>query len=66
MELSQNASFVKSFDYDNDGFRYFIETTHNNRFGSMPDCYLLNNNKVFTRWKTNFSKGRDGYRCCVY
>jgi hypothetical protein len=60
MELSQNASFVKSFDYDNDGdLDIFIgNNSINNRFGSMPDCYLLNNNKgVFTKVENQtFSK----------
>jgi hypothetical protein len=50
-KLGQNASVVKTFDYDNDGdLDIFVgNNSINNRFGSMPDCYLLNNNKgVFT------------------
>ncbi|MFV5688718.1 VCBS repeat-containing protein [Flavobacterium sp. ZT3R25] len=50
-DLAQNASVVKTFDYDKDGdLDVFIgNNSVNNRFGSMPDCYLLNNNKgVFT------------------
>jgi hypothetical protein len=50
-KLTQNASVVKAFDYDNDGdLDIFVgNNSINNRFGSMPDCYLLNNNKgVFT------------------
>lgn len=50
-KLTQNASFVKAFDYDNDGdLDIFVgNNSVNNRFGSIPDCYLLNNNKgVFT------------------
>ena len=50
-DIRQNASVVKSFDFDTDGdldlFIGYNSTT--NRFGSMPNCYLLNNNKgVFT------------------
>lgn len=60
IELSQNAAFVKAFDYDNDGdLDVFIgNNSINNRFGSMPDCYLLNNNKgVFTKVENKtFSK----------
>ncbi|WP_426062956.1 VCBS repeat-containing protein [Flavobacterium sp. DSP2-3-1] len=50
-KLAQNASVVKAFDYDKDGdLDIFVgNNSINNRFGSMPDCYLLNNNKgVFT------------------
>lgn len=50
-KLTQNASVVKAFDYDKDGdLDLFIgNNSLNNRFGSMPDSYLLNNNKgVFT------------------
>ena len=50
-KLTQNASVVKAFDYDKDGdLDLFVgNNSLNNRFGSMPDCYLLNNNKgVFT------------------
>lgn len=50
-KLTQNASVVKTFDYDKDGdFDIFIaNNSRNNRFGSMPDCFLLNNNKgIFT------------------
>ncbi|MDI5893728.1 VCBS repeat-containing protein [Flavobacterium algoritolerans] len=46
-KLAQNASVVKTFDYDKDGdLDIFVgNNSYNNRFGSMPDCYLLNNNK---------------------
>ncbi len=46
-KLAQNASVVKTFDYDKDGdLDIFVgNNSINNRFGSMPDCYLLNNNK---------------------
>lgn len=50
-KLTQNAAVVKAFDYDKDGdLDLFVgNNSLNNRFGSMPDCYLLNNNKgVFT------------------
>ncbi|TRX42393.1 VCBS repeat-containing protein [Flavobacterium restrictum] len=45
--LRQNASVVKAFDYDGDGdLDLFIGNNSKfNRFGSAPDCYLLNNNK---------------------
>ena len=51
-ELIQNASVVKTFDYDIDGdLDIFIgNNSVTNRFGSSPDCFLLNNNKgVFSR-----------------
>ncbi len=51
LKLTQNASVVKAFDYDNDGdLDLFIgNNSINNRFGSVPNSYLLNNNKgVFT------------------
>lgn len=46
-KLTQNASFIKKMDYDKDGdLDVFIgNNSVNNRFGSAPDCYLLNNNK---------------------
>jgi enediyne biosynthesis protein E4 len=46
-KLAQNASVIKSFDYDKDGdLDVFIgNNSLNNRFGSASDCYLLNNNK---------------------
>ncbi len=50
-DIRENASVIKAFDYDNDGdLDLFIGTNSvTNRFGSMPNCYLLNNNKgVFT------------------
>ena len=50
-KLSQNASVVKTFDYDKDGdLDIFVgNNSLNNRFGSTSVCYLLNNNKgVFT------------------
>ncbi|WP_348813280.1 VCBS repeat-containing protein [Flavobacterium maritimum] len=50
-KLTQNASVVKTFDYDKDGDLdvFIANNSRNNRFGSMPDCYLLNNNKgIFT------------------
>lgn len=50
-KLTQNAAVVKAFDYDKDGdLDLFVgNNSLNNRFGSIPDCYLLNNNKgVFT------------------
>jgi hypothetical protein len=51
IELTQNAAVIKMFDYDNDGdLDVFVgNNSVNNRFGSMPDCYLLNNiNGVFS------------------
>jgi enediyne biosynthesis protein E4 len=51
-EIRQNASVVKAFDYDNDGdLDLFIgNNSVTNRFGSSPDCYLLNNTKgIFTK-----------------
>ena len=60
MELTQNASVIKMFDYDKDGdLDVFIgNNSINNRFGSMPDCYLLNNNNgVFSKVENKtFSK----------
>ena len=50
-KLVQNASVVKTFDYDKDGDLdlFVANNSVNNRFGTMPDCYLLNNNKgIFT------------------
>lgn len=46
-KLAQNTAVVKSFDYDKDGdLDIFLgNNSVNNRFGSMPDCYMLNNNK---------------------
>ncbi len=59
-KLYQNAAVVKAFDYDKDGdLDLFIgNNSEYNRFGSAPDCYLLNNNKgVFTIVQKNiFSK----------
>lgn len=45
--IRQNASVVKAFDYDYDGdVDLFVgNNSQYNRFGSTPDCYLLNNNK---------------------
>jgi len=51
IELTQNAAVIKMFDYDNDGdLDVFVgNSSVNNRFGSMPDCYLLNNiNGIFS------------------
>ncbi|RZL31338.1 MAG: hypothetical protein EOP00_35205, partial [Pedobacter sp.] len=50
-EIAQNAAVVKMFDYDKDGdLDLFVgNNARNNKFGSEPDCYLLNNkNGVFT------------------
>jgi hypothetical protein len=46
-KLAQNASVVKTLDYDKDGDLdiFMANNSVNNRFGSMPDCYLLNNDK---------------------
>lgn len=43
--LAQNAAVVKAFDYDKDGdLDVFIgNNSRNNKFGSAPECYLLNN-----------------------
>nr|WP_315157352.1 VCBS repeat-containing protein [uncultured Flavobacterium sp.] len=45
--IRQNASVVRAFDYDYDGdLDLFVgNNSQFNRFGSAPDCYLLNNNK---------------------
>ncbi|MFY8110448.1 MAG: FG-GAP repeat domain-containing protein, partial [Flavobacterium sp.] len=45
--IRQNASVVRAFDYDYDGdLDLFVgNNSQYNRFGSTPDCYLLNNNK---------------------
>ena len=51
-KLTENASVVKAFDYDNDGdLDLFIgNNSKNNIFGSNPNCYLLNNNKgIFSK-----------------
>uniref|UniRef100_UPI00286BA2EA VCBS repeat-containing protein n=1 Tax=Flavobacterium sp. TaxID=239 RepID=UPI00286BA2EA len=56
-ELRQNASVIKTFDYDADGdLDIFIgNNSVTNRFGSSPDCFLLNNNKgVFSRVQHKF------------
>ena len=47
LNIQENASVVQSFDYDNDGdLDLFLgNNSVTNRFGSMPNCYLLNNNK---------------------
>ena len=50
-KLTQNASVIKAFDYDQDGDLdvFIANNSLNNRFGSTSDCYLLNNNKgIFT------------------
>ena len=50
-KIAQNATIVKSCDYDNDGdIDLFIgNSSFSNRFGSNTDCYLLNNqNGKFT------------------
>jgi enediyne biosynthesis protein E4 len=46
-KCAQNASIVKTFDYDNDGdLDVFVgNNSVTNRFGSNPYCYLLNNAK---------------------
>lgn len=59
-ELTQNASVVKAFDYDKDGdLDLFVgNNSRNNSFGTLPDSYLLQNNKgIFTKVETaTFSK----------
>ena len=50
-KLTQNASVIKAFDYDQDGDLdvFIANNSLNNRFGSTSDCYLLINNKgIFT------------------
>jgi hypothetical protein len=46
-KITQNASVIKSCDYDNDGdVDLFMGTNSDtNKFGSSSDCYLLNNDK---------------------
>jgi enediyne biosynthesis protein E4 len=59
-ELEQNASVIKSFDFDKDGdLDIFIGTnSKNNVFGSTPDSYLLkNNNGVFLPIETSTFSG---------
>ncbi len=58
--LAQNASVIKTFDYDNDGdLDIFIgNNSKNNRFGSTSDCYLLNNSKgTFSIVQSNTFEG---------
>jgi enediyne biosynthesis protein E4 len=58
--LAQNASVIKTFDYDNDGdLDIFIgNNSVTNRFGSTPDCYLLNNaNGIFTVTQNKIFEG---------
>jgi enediyne biosynthesis protein E4 len=50
-KIAENASVIKTIDFDNDGdLDIFIgNNSKNNRFGSSPSCYLLqNNNGNFT------------------
>lgn len=50
-KITENASVIKTIDFDNDGdLDVFIgNNSKNNRFGSSPSCYLLqNNNGNFT------------------
>lgn len=59
-QLAQNASIVRTIDYDKDGdLDLFIgNNSETNRFGSKPDCYLLKNSNgkfVLDQSKT-FSK----------
>lgn len=46
-ETKQNATVIKTFDYDNDGdLDVFIgNNSKNNRFGDDSKCFLLQNNK---------------------
>ena len=46
-QVAQNATVIRTFDYDKDGdLDVFIgNNSETNRFGSTPDCYLLKNTK---------------------